>query len=153
MSSCSKSKLDGCTGKAERLRISIARFLRHSPTFSGKMNFYLSAVNHLSRHPDDQPSIGIILCKTRDRFVAEYALRDINKPISISEAGREPSREIERQPAHHRRIGKRTRGCLCNGVRLNIEHGDLNDRHGADAAKASGGKRWKPPLVRQDHNP
>ena len=55
------------------------------PEFAGKMNFYLSAVNDLLRHPDDQPSIGIILCKTRDRFAAEYALRDINKPIGISE--------------------------------------------------------------------
>jgi predicted nuclease of restriction endonuclease-like (RecB) superfamily len=55
------------------------------PEFAGKMNFYLSAVDDLLRHPDDQPSIGIILCKTRERFVAEYALRDINKPIGISE--------------------------------------------------------------------
>ncbi|HTX39889.1 MAG TPA: PDDEXK nuclease domain-containing protein [Bryobacteraceae bacterium] len=55
------------------------------PEFAGKMNFYLSAVNDLLRHPDDQPSIGMILCKTRNRFVAEYALRDINKPIGISE--------------------------------------------------------------------
>jgi len=55
------------------------------PEFAGKMNFYLSAVNDLLRHPDDQPSIGIILCKTKERFVAEYALRDINKPIGISE--------------------------------------------------------------------
>lgn len=55
------------------------------PEFAGKMNFYLSAVNDLLRHPDDQPSIGIILCRTRERFVAEYALRDINKPIGISE--------------------------------------------------------------------
>ncbi len=55
------------------------------PEFAGKMNFYLSAVNGLLRHPDDQPSIGIILCKTRERFVAEYALRDIHKPIGISE--------------------------------------------------------------------
>jgi len=55
------------------------------PEFAGKMNFYLSAVNDLLRHPDDQPSIGIILCKTRERFVAEYALRDINKPIGIPE--------------------------------------------------------------------
>ena len=55
------------------------------PEFAGKMNFYLSAVNDLLRHPDDQPSIGLILCKTRERFVAEYALRDINKPIGISE--------------------------------------------------------------------
>ena len=55
------------------------------PEFAGKMNFYLSAVNDLLGHPDDQPSIGLILCKTNDRFVAEYALRDINKPIGISE--------------------------------------------------------------------
>lgn len=55
------------------------------PEFTGKMNFYLSAVNDLLRHPDDQPSIGLILCKTRDRIVAEYALRDVSKPIGISE--------------------------------------------------------------------
>ncbi len=53
--------------------------------FAGKMNLYLSAVNDLLRHPDDQPSIGLILCKTRDRVVAEYALRDISKPIGVSE--------------------------------------------------------------------
>ena len=55
------------------------------PEFAGKMNFYLSAVDDLLRHADDQLSIGIILCKTRERFVAEYALRDVNKPIGISE--------------------------------------------------------------------
>jgi predicted nuclease of restriction endonuclease-like (RecB) superfamily len=55
------------------------------PEFAGKMNFYLSAVNDILRHADDQPSIGIILCKTRDRVVAEYALRDVSKPIGISE--------------------------------------------------------------------
>jgi predicted nuclease of restriction endonuclease-like (RecB) superfamily len=55
------------------------------PEFAGKMNFYLSAVNDLLRHPDDQPSIGIILCKTKDRIVAEYSLREIDQPIGISE--------------------------------------------------------------------
>jgi hypothetical protein len=45
------------------------------PEFAGKMNFYLSAVNDLLRHQDDQPSIGLILCTTRDRVVAEYSLR------------------------------------------------------------------------------
>ncbi len=55
------------------------------PEFAGKMNFYLSAVNNLLRHPDDQPSIGLILCKTRDRLVAEYALQDLSKPIGVSE--------------------------------------------------------------------
>jgi hypothetical protein len=54
------------------------------PEFAGKMNFYLSAVNNLLRHPDDQPSIGLILCKTRDRVVAEYSLQDVSKPIGVS---------------------------------------------------------------------
>ncbi len=49
------------------------------------MNFYLAAVDDLLRHPDDQPSIGLILCKTKNRFVAEYALRNIATPMGISE--------------------------------------------------------------------
>lgn len=54
------------------------------PEFSGKMNFYVSAVDDLLRHPDDQPSIGIILCKTKNQTLVEYALRDVNKPIGVS---------------------------------------------------------------------
>jgi predicted nuclease of restriction endonuclease-like (RecB) superfamily len=54
------------------------------PEFAGKMNFYLSAVDDLLRHPDDKPSIGLILCKSRNKVVAEYALRDIRKPVGIS---------------------------------------------------------------------
>ena len=54
------------------------------PEHAGKMNFYLSAVDDLLRHPDDTPSIGLILRKTQDRVVAEYALRDVNKPIGVS---------------------------------------------------------------------
>lgn len=55
------------------------------PEFSGKMNFYLSAVDDILRHPADQPSIGIILCKSKNKIVAEYALRDLRKPVGISE--------------------------------------------------------------------
>jgi hypothetical protein len=55
------------------------------PEFAGKMNFYLSAVNNLLRHSDDQPSIGLILCKTKNQVIAEYALEDYGKPIGISE--------------------------------------------------------------------
>jgi predicted nuclease of restriction endonuclease-like (RecB) superfamily len=51
------------------------------PEYAGKMNFYLSAVDDLLRHPDDQTSIGLILCKTRNQIVAEYALRDLAKPV------------------------------------------------------------------------
>lgn len=55
------------------------------PEFAGKMNFYLSAVDDRIRHADDQSSIGIILCKARDRVTVEYALRDTRKPIGVSE--------------------------------------------------------------------
>jgi hypothetical protein len=48
------------------------------------MNFYLSAVDDLLRHPDDKPSIGIILCKAKNKVIAEYALRDLAKPVGIS---------------------------------------------------------------------
>lgn len=54
------------------------------PEDAGQMNFYLSAVDDLLRHKDDQPSIGIILCKEENRIVAEYALRDVSKPIGVS---------------------------------------------------------------------
>ena len=54
------------------------------PEYAGKMNFYLSAVDDLLRHPDDGPSIGIILCKAKNRVVAEYALRDLAKPVGVS---------------------------------------------------------------------
>jgi len=56
-----------------------------TPEDAGKLNFYLSAVDSQMRHTDDQPSIGLVLCKTHDRIVAEYALRDINKPIGVAE--------------------------------------------------------------------
>jgi predicted nuclease of restriction endonuclease-like (RecB) superfamily len=54
------------------------------PEFSGKMNFYVSAVDDLLKTPEDNPSIGIILCKTQDQTIVEYALRDMNKPIGVS---------------------------------------------------------------------
>jgi predicted nuclease of restriction endonuclease-like (RecB) superfamily len=54
------------------------------PEFAGKMNFYLSAVDDLLRHPDDRPSIGLILCKTRNRIIVEYALRDTQKPMGVA---------------------------------------------------------------------
>jgi predicted nuclease of restriction endonuclease-like (RecB) superfamily len=55
------------------------------PEYAGKMNFYCNVVDDQLRHKDDQPTIGLILCQTRDRILAEYTLRDINKPIGISE--------------------------------------------------------------------
>jgi len=55
-----------------------------TPEAAGKMNFYLSAVDDLYRQPGDQPSIGLILCRSNNRVIAEYALRDMTKPIGVS---------------------------------------------------------------------
>jgi predicted nuclease of restriction endonuclease-like (RecB) superfamily len=58
---------------------------KFTPSDAGQLNFYLSAVDSLMKHPTDQPTIGLILCKKRDQMTAEYALRDINKPIGVAE--------------------------------------------------------------------
>jgi predicted nuclease of restriction endonuclease-like (RecB) superfamily len=54
------------------------------PEFVGKMNFCLSAVDDLVRDPRDGPSVGILLCKSKNRVIVEYALRDTSKPIGVS---------------------------------------------------------------------
>jgi predicted nuclease of restriction endonuclease-like (RecB) superfamily len=55
------------------------------PEHAGKLNFYLSAVDDLIKKPQDNPSIGILLCKTRDKALAEYALKGFHKPMGVSE--------------------------------------------------------------------
>ncbi|OPZ71276.1 MAG: hypothetical protein BWY82_01773 [Verrucomicrobia bacterium ADurb.Bin474] len=55
-----------------------------TPEAAGKMNFYLSAVDEQFRQPTDMPSIGLILCRSKNRIIAEYALRDMTKPIGVS---------------------------------------------------------------------
>ena len=54
------------------------------PEHAGKLNFYIKAVDEKLRHPSDQATIGLLLCKSKDKLVAEYALSDIYKPIGIS---------------------------------------------------------------------
>ena len=55
------------------------------PEFAGKMNFYLTAVDEQMRHANDQPTIGLLLCKEKNRLTVEYALRDLKKPIGVAE--------------------------------------------------------------------
>jgi len=55
------------------------------PEHAGKLNFYLSAVDSLIKTDQDNPTIGLLLCKTKNRVIAEYALRDANKPIGVAE--------------------------------------------------------------------
>jgi hypothetical protein len=70
-----------------RLRCFVVIDLKMSefnPEYAGKMNFYLSAVDDLLRHKEDQSSIGIILCKSKNKIIVEYVLRDTRNPIGVS---------------------------------------------------------------------
>lgn len=55
------------------------------PEYAGKVNFYCSVVDDFLRHEHDNPTIGLILCQTHDRVVAEYTLKNVNTPIGVSE--------------------------------------------------------------------
>ncbi|MBN1830425.1 MAG: DUF1016 domain-containing protein [Deltaproteobacteria bacterium] len=87
------------------------------PDHAGKMNFYLLAVDDLLRHPDDKPFIGIILCKTRSRIIAEYALRDLAKPVGVA---RYKTRLVEALPDN-------LRGDLPTVAQIQVELAGLPD--------------------------
>ena len=55
------------------------------PEHAGQLNFYLSAVDAQIKASDDAPTIGLLLCRSQDRLVAEYALAGIDKPIGVAE--------------------------------------------------------------------
>lgn len=59
--------------------------VKFKPEHAGQLNFYLSAVDETMKHKDDQPTVGLLLCTSRNKVVAEYALKNIEKPIGISE--------------------------------------------------------------------
>ncbi len=59
--------------------------VKFKPEFAGKLNFYVSAVDSLLKTEQDNPSIGILICKSKNDTVVEYALKDIQKPIGVSE--------------------------------------------------------------------
>ncbi len=55
------------------------------PEHIGKLNFYIKAVDAQLRSKNDEPTIGLLLCKSHDKFVVEYSLSDVHKPIGVSE--------------------------------------------------------------------
>ncbi len=69
------------------------------PEHAGKMNFYLNALDDLVRLPHENPTIGIILCKSKNKVVAEYALKGLTKPIGVSEyqLTRQLPKELQKQ--------------------------------------------------------
>ncbi len=58
---------------------------KFEPEHAGKLNFYVTAVDRQLKNESDQPTIGMLICKTKDKIVAEYSLSDIKKPIGVSE--------------------------------------------------------------------
>ena len=58
---------------------------KFKPTDAGQLNFYLSAIDDMLRKDNDNPTIGMLLCKEKDKLTAEYALKDVNKPVGVSE--------------------------------------------------------------------
>src|SRR3954463_3655906 len=54
------------------------------PEYAGKMGFYLTAVDEQRRHASDQATIGMVLCKAKNKVIVEYTLRDVKKPMGVS---------------------------------------------------------------------
>ncbi len=61
------------------------KVVKFKPEFAGKLNFYVSAIDGILKTEKDNPSIGILICKSKNNTVVEYALKDIHKPIGVSE--------------------------------------------------------------------
>ncbi len=62
------------------IELKIGKFL---PEYIGKMQFYLAVLDDKVKLPDENPSIGIILCKSKQRTIVEYALKESNRPIGV----------------------------------------------------------------------
>ena len=67
------------------------------PEFAGKMNFYLLSVDDQLKHPADNPSIGLVLCKDKNDVIVEYALRDANKPMGVAHYILSPGQTLPEQ--------------------------------------------------------
>lgn len=81
------------------------------PEYAGQLNFYLSAVDGILKKEQDNPSIGLLLCKSKNDLVAEYSLKDVSKPIGVSAYQITSSlpEELERQLPSVEDIQKRIR--------------------------------------------
>ena len=61
------------------------KVVEFEPEFAGKMNFYLNALDRFAKLPEENPSLGIILCKSKKRTKVEFALRGIDKPMGVAD--------------------------------------------------------------------
>ncbi|MFC5575601.1 YhcG family protein [Xenophilus aerolatus] len=100
------------------------------PEYAGKLNFYCNVVDDTLRHPQDAPTIGLMLCQRKDQVLAEYALRGIDKPCRLRTDAR-PAAHAGKCAAQHRDAGGRTG----QGARSRTRH-PMN-------ASSLGQKIWK----------
>jgi len=63
------------------VELKVVKFI---PEFAGKLNFYVTAIDELMRGAGDNPTVGLLICKSTDKTVVEWSLRDINKPLGVS---------------------------------------------------------------------
>ena len=63
------------------IELKVVKFI---PEFAGKLNFYVTAIDELMRGEGDNPTVGLLICKSTDKTVVEWTLRDINKPLGVS---------------------------------------------------------------------
>lgn len=63
------------------IELKVVKFI---PEFAGKLNFYVTAIDELMRGESDNPTVGLLICKSTDKTVVEWSLRDINKPLGVS---------------------------------------------------------------------
>ena len=63
------------------IELKVVKFI---PEFAGKLNFYVTAIDELMRGEGDNPTMGLLICKSTDKTVVEWSLRDINKPLGVS---------------------------------------------------------------------
>lgn len=90
------------------IELKVVKFV---PEFAGKLNFYVTAADHLLRGEDDNPSIGLLICRSKDDTVVEWSLQDINKPIGVStyqlqEVVKRTIEELENTQEGHGEISK-----------------------------------------------
>ena len=99
-----------------------------APEFIGKLNMYMSAVDDLLRHPDDKPAIGLLLCKGKDRIVAEYALSGFNRPIGVADWKKQLTETLPQE----------LRGSLPTIAEIEAELGETMKGHAQQPRKKSG---------------
>lgn len=107
---------------------------KFKPEYAGKLNFYLSAVDDLVKQPGDNPSIGLLLCKEKNNIVAEYALKDVEKPIGLAsyKLGQVIPKNLRSSLPSVSELEKRLNKIVYKQQELSTEGVDKSDEKGRD---------------------